>query len=59
MYIVKKEYGINCFIKINNNEADVVCVAKEHDNKLANNIMRLIQNEYKNKMFVTVKFQKK
>ena len=56
---IKKEYGINCFIKINNNEADVVCVAKEHDNKLANNIMRLIQNEYKNKMFVTVKFQKK
>lgn len=56
---IKKEYGINCFIKIDNSNAEVVCVAKDHDSKLANNIMRLIQNEYKNKMFVTVKFQKK
>ena len=56
---IKKGYGINCFIKIDNSNAEVVCVAKDHDSKLANNIMRLIQNEYKNKMFVTVKFQKK
>ena len=56
---IKKEYGINCFVKIDNVNADVVCVSNEHNNKLANNIMRLIQNEYKNKVFVTVKFQKK
>lgn len=55
---IKKEYGLNCFVKIESANADVVCVAKEHDYKLANNIMRLIQSEYKNKMFVTVKFQK-
>lgn len=56
---IKKEYGINCFVKIDNAKADVVCVSNEHNNKLANNIMRLIQKEYKNKVFVTVKFQKK
>jgi hypothetical protein len=56
---IKKDYGINCFVKIDKTNADVVCVANEHDNKLANNIMRLIQKEYKNKVFVTVKFQKK
>ena len=56
---IKKEHGINCFIKIENANAEVVCVSDEHNNKLANNIMRLIQGEYKYKMFVTVKFQKK
>lgn len=55
---IKKEYNISCFVKIDNSNGEVVCVSKEHNNKLANNIMRLIQSEYKNKMFVTVKFQK-
>ena len=54
---IKSKYDINCFVKIDNSNAEVVCVSKKHDNKLANNIMRLIQGEYKNKMFVTVKFQ--
>ncbi len=54
---IKKQYKIDCFVKIDNSNAEVVCVAKKHDNKLANNIMRLIQGKYKNKMFITVKFQ--
>ncbi len=56
---IKNTYNVNCFVKIDNSNAEVVCVSNEHDNTLANNIMRLIQSEYKNKMFVTVKFQKK
>lgn len=56
---IKKDYKIDCFVKIDNANAEVVCVANKHDNTLANNIMRLIQGKYKNKMFVTVKFQKK
>ena len=55
---IKKDLNINCFVKIDNNNANVVCISKEHNNKLANNIMRLIQGEYKNKMYITVKFQK-
>jgi len=55
---IKKEYKINCFVKIDNNDANVVCVSPTHDSKLANNIMRLIQAEYKKKMYITVKFQK-
>ena len=54
---IKKEYKVDCFVKIDNSKAEVVCVSKKHDNTLANNIMRLIQGDYKNKMFVTVKFQ--
>ncbi len=56
---IKDNYNVNCFVKIDNVDADVLCVSKKHDNVLANNIMRLVQGEYKNKMYVVVKFQNK
>ena len=55
---IKKTYGTNCFVKIDNSNANVVCIASKHDSTLANDIMRLVQKSYKNKMFTTVKFQK-
>ncbi len=55
---IKKNYDIDCFVKIDNSNANCVCVSDKHDNTLANNIMRLIQENYKNKMYTTVKFQK-
>lgn len=55
---IKKQYDIDCFVKIDNNDVGVVCVSTKHDSTLANNIMRLIQKDYKNKMYITVKFQK-
>lgn len=54
---IKKNYKIDCFVKIDNSDVNVVCVSEKHDNTLANNIMRLIQQEYDNKMYITVKFQ--
>lgn len=54
---IKKELGINCFVKIDNSNVNVICISDKHDNTLANSIMRLIQNNYKNKMYITVKFQ--
>lgn len=55
---IKKTYSIDCFVKINNSDVSVVCVSTKHDNGLANGIMRLIQKDYKNKLNITVKFQK-
>ena len=55
---IKKTYNNNCFVKIDNSNVNVVCVADKHDSTLANNIMRLVQKSYKNKMFTTVKFEK-
>lgn len=55
---IKKEYGLDCFVKIDNSNINIVCVSDKHDSTLANNIMRLIQKDYKSKMFITVKFQK-
>lgn len=56
---IKKEYKLDCFIKIENSNANTVCVSEKHDSTIANNLMRLIQKEYDNKMDITVKFQKK
>lgn len=54
---IKAEYKLNCFVKIDNTNVETVCVSSKHNNELANNIMRLIQNNYKDKMYITVKFQ--
>ena len=55
---VKEKYNLSCFIKIDNSEIKVVAVSKKHDTTLANNIMRLIQEEFKQKKNITVKFEK-
>lgn len=56
---IKEKYELDCFIKIDKENISTICISEKHDNKLANNIMRLIQEEYKEKMFITVKFEKK
>ena len=56
---IKKEFDLDCFIKIDTPDITTVCVSKEHDVNLANKIMNLIQKDYKEKMIITVKFQKK
>ena len=56
---IKDKYKLDCFVKIDNTNIDLVCVSSKHDNALANNIMRLVQENYKDKMYITVKFQKK
>ena len=44
-------------VKVDNNNISAVCISEKHDNSLANNIMRLIQEQYKSKKYITVKFQ--
>ena len=56
---LKKEYDLDCFTKIDNKDVSVICISSKHDAILANNIMRTIQKDYKTKMNITVKFQKK
>ncbi|MBR6136536.1 MAG: SpoIIIAH-like family protein [Bacilli bacterium] len=55
---IKKELGLDCYIKIDNSDANAICISKEHDKTLANKIMRLVQQTQKNKLNITVKFQK-
>lgn len=55
---LKKNFSLDSFVKIDNNEVKVVAIKKEHDSTLANNIMKAIQEEFTDKVYVTVKFEK-
>ena len=54
---VKERHNLDNFIRIEGNQIQVVVVAKEHNNKLANEIMRTIQEEFPEKVYITVKFE--
>ena len=54
---IKDCCNIDSFIEVNNNEISVVGVSNNHSVKLANDIMRSIQDEYQEKVYVTVSFK--
>lgn len=56
---LKDLYKVNSFIKQENNDIKVVAISDKHDTNLANDIMRSIQEEYKEKMYISVRFEKK
>ncbi len=54
---IKATYNYDNFVKINSDQIRVVVGAKEHNVELANNIMRLVQEEFDKKMYISVEFQ--
>jgi len=54
---IQNEFNVKSFVKIDGDQIYVTINSKEHSYNLANNIMRTIQNEYENKVYVTVKFE--
>ncbi len=54
---IKEQFQLNSFIKIDNNQVRVVVASDKHDYKLANDIMRSIQEEFNDKVYISVKFQ--
>lgn len=54
---IQEKLSLKTFIKINGDQIRVVVDSKQHDEKLANNIMRLIQENFKGKKYISVKFQ--
>ncbi len=54
---IEEKFGIKSYIEINKDNIKVVINSKEHDASLANKIMRSIQEEYKEKMYITVQFE--
>lgn len=54
---VKKEIEKDVFVKITGNQVRVVVDSDEHNFTLANNIMRSIQAEYDEKMYISVEFK--
>ena len=54
---IKSEFNLNSYVKINNNQIKITVVESKHNYELANNIIRSIQEEYNERMYITVKFQ--
>lgn len=53
---LKDKLNLDSFIKINNEQIHVTIASKEHNNTIANNIIRCIQEEYDTSMYIVVKF---
>lgn len=51
-------YNLKSFVKITGNQIRVVVQSEKHDETLANNIMRSIQENYDTPKYISVKFQK-
>ena len=55
---ILEEFKLKAFVKVNGDQVRVVVASENHDTSLANQIMRSIQANYTNKMYISVKFQK-
>ncbi|MBR3523492.1 MAG: SpoIIIAH-like family protein [Bacilli bacterium] len=55
---IKTKYKYNSIVKIDGNDISVTVKSDDNSNEIANNIMRLIQENYEIKKNITVKFQK-
>lgn len=55
---IKKEFNLDSYIKIEENNIKVTINSSEHDTTLANKIMRSIQSNYENSKYITVQFKK-
>lgn len=55
--LITDNFNYQSFVKIKNDKISVIISNKTHDVKLANQIIRKIQEQYSNKMYITVKFQ--
>lgn len=54
---IKKNYQVEAFVKIEDDQIRIVVGSPDHSITLANNIMRSVQEEFENKMYISVKFQ--
>ena len=54
--IIKNDYNFDSYIKIDNDQINIVINKNEHNKELANNIINRIQKEFDTKKYITVKF---
>lgn len=55
--LIEENFSYKSFVKIDKDKISVTISNKTHDVKLANDIIRKIQEQYTNKMYITIKFQ--
>lgn len=54
---IKSTFSLDNFVKIDGSQVKVVIIKKDHDSNLANQIMKKVQENFTNKVIVTIKFE--
>lgn len=54
--LIKEKFKLNSFVKIKDNTISIVVTDKEHSTEKANNIIRNVQELFKDEKYITVKF---
>ena len=54
---IKLNFDLDSFIKIEEDQIRVVVASNNHSSKLANDIMKLIQENFENKQYISVNFK--
>lgn len=54
---IKNNFNLDSFVKIDEDKVRVVLSSDNHDNTLANNIMKSIQEEFDKKMYISIQFK--
>ena len=54
---IKEEYGLNSFVKIEDDVVEIVVENSKHDSNLAVKIMKMAQDEFESKMYISVSFK--
>ena len=55
--LIKKEFNYNSFVKIDQDQIQIVINEKNHSKELANNIIKRVQSLFQEKKYITVKFK--
>ena len=54
---IKEEHQLDSFVQIEGQQVSVVIAKSVHDSSLANKIMRTVQKQFEEKVYVSVKFE--
>lgn len=55
--LITDKFKLDNFVKIDGDTISIIIASKEHDKKLANNIIRAVQELYETQKYITVKFE--
>lgn len=55
--IVEEKLKIKTFVKLRKDQVKVIVDSEKHDTTLANSIMRLVQEQFEEKKYITVQFK--
>ena len=54
--LIKKDYNFDSFVKISEDQINIIINKQEHNKEIANNIIKKVQSLFKEKKYITIKF---